>query len=99
MVYGELILLGYCKVWHRATPDFRTIEYSCLDEKAKPPKGGDAKQQGLPLRLISQDSLLPNQQGSSQPSTVWLADRPVARRSFCVGRLAGEGNTIMERRK
>ena len=84
MVNGAVILLGYCKVWHRATLDFRTIEYSCLDEKAKPPKGGDAKQQGLPLKLISQDSLLPNQQGSSQPSTVWLADRPVARRSFAL---------------
>ncbi len=82
MVYGEEILLGYCKVWQRVTPDFHTTEYSCLDEKAKPPKGGGAKQQGLPLKFISQDSLLPNQQGSLQPSTVWLADRPVAQRSF-----------------
>lgn len=84
MVYGASILLGYCKVWQRATPNFHTTEYSCLDEKAKPSKGGGAKQQGLPLKLISQDSLLPNPQGSLQASTVWLADRPVARRSFAL---------------
>jgi len=84
MVYGERILLGYCKVWQRVTPSFQTTEYSCLDEKAKPSKDGDAKQQGLPLNLISQDSLLPNPQGSLHPSTVWLADHPVARRSFAL---------------
>ncbi len=99
MAYGAVNLLGYCKVWHKATPDFHTTEYSCLDEKAKPPKGGDAKQQGLPLKLNSQDSLLPNQQGSIQPSTVWLTDRPVARRSFCVGPSAREGNTVTKWRK
>ena len=84
MVYGASILLGYCKEWQRATPNLHTTEYSCLDEKAKPSKDGDAKQQGLPLKLISQDSLLPNPQGSLQASTVWLADCPVARRSFAL---------------
>jgi hypothetical protein len=82
MVYGALILLGYCKVWPGAMLEHTTIEYTCLDEKAKPPKGGDAKQQGLPLSISSQDSLLPNQQGLYKPSTVWWMKCSAPQRSF-----------------
>jgi len=62
MVLGVMKLLGYCKVLRKRTPGTHNRIITCLGEKAKPPKGGGAKQQGLQLNSISQDSLLPNQQ-------------------------------------
>jgi len=80
-------------VLRKRTPENHNSIATCLDEKAKPPKGGGAKQQGLPLSSLSQDSLLPNQQSVPSLLTVRLADHPAVERLFRSLGVAGSGTS------
>ncbi len=78
MAGGGLNLLGYCKVERKRTPGLNTIEYTCLDETAKPSKGGDAKHKGLQLERSAKTACYRTNGNIVKPLTVLRADHTAA---------------------